>query len=301
MGRSPRPTVRHGAASVPLNSAAEPRRQANRPAPLDPLAFDKRAAAAGMDAKLRRRSTHRSGRRARRTPWPLRRRWRNVGARWRPWVDIRCTGWDTDDEQADIEGGQVNALVGITYKVSPTFLVGVFGGYENFDYSSDPLDADIDGDGWTGGAYLGWLITTGLRFDAGIAGSGDRLFGIAAGTADGNFDATRWMFTSRLDRHTAGRRLHRRAFREGLRAVGERGRLCRQSRHAAAANAFLDRPGERRAETLLSVHARRRHEVRAVRRRLWRLLLLRRRFATVALTGSPTASRMAGRRASSAA
>ena len=120
-----------------------------------------------------------------------------MGARWRPWVDVRGTGWDTDDERADIEGGQVNALAGITYKVSPTFLVGVFGGYENFDYSSDSLNADIDGDGWTGGAYLGWLITRALRFDAGIAGSAID-YDIAAGTANGSFDATRWMFTSGL-------------------------------------------------------------------------------------------------------
>jgi outer membrane autotransporter protein len=179
-----------------FNFAAEPRTAQSRPAPLDPLAFDKRAQPAGsaesasqaIDASLGQTSqTHAMAASSD----------GGIGARWRPWVDIRGTGWDTDDEQADIQGGQVNALAGLTYKVSPSFLVGVFGGYENFDYSSDPLDADIDGDGWTGGAYLGWLITKGLRFDAGLAGSAID-YDIAAGTANGSFDATRWLFTSGL-------------------------------------------------------------------------------------------------------
>ena len=161
---------------------------------LDPLAFDQRAAAAGTDAKaskaidasLGQQETHAMSSSG---------DGEAMGARWRPWVDVRYTDWNADEDQADVEGDQTNALVGLTYKLNPKLLIGVFGGYENFDYSSVPLNATMDGDGWTAGAYLGWLFAPAIRFDAGIAHSWIDYSG-TAGTASGDFDGSRFLFTS---------------------------------------------------------------------------------------------------------
>ena len=53
---------------------------------------------------------------------------------------------------------QVNAIAGLTRKFTPNFLVGVLGGYEHFDYSSQAFNGVLKGDGWTTGAYLGWRL-----------------------------------------------------------------------------------------------------------------------------------------------
>ena len=59
---------------------------------------------------------------------------------------------------------QVNALAGLTRKFTPNFLVGVLGGYERFDYSSQAFNGVLKGDGWTAGTYLGWRLTPNVRF-----------------------------------------------------------------------------------------------------------------------------------------
>ena len=71
---------------------------------------------------------------------------------WLAWADVRGTAWNTGLQTGDIRGGQTNALLGLTRKLSPDFLVGVFGGLENFDYTSQMLNGRLKGDGWTGAA-----------------------------------------------------------------------------------------------------------------------------------------------------
>ena len=44
---------------------------------------------------------------------------------------------------------QVNAIAGLTRRITPDFLVGVLGGYEHFDYSSLALNGVLKGNGWT--------------------------------------------------------------------------------------------------------------------------------------------------------
>jgi hypothetical protein len=56
---------------------------------------------------------------------------------WQVWADVRGTGWNTDVSAGDINGGQVNALLGVTRRLTSDFLIGVLGGYETFDYSSN--------------------------------------------------------------------------------------------------------------------------------------------------------------------
>jgi uncharacterized repeat protein (TIGR01451 family) len=116
---------------------------------------------------------------------------------WLAWVDVRGTGWNTSLQTGDIRGGQTNALLGLTRKVSPSFLVGVFGGFENFDYTSQVLAGRLKGSGWTGGGYFAWRFLPGVRFDGSVARSGVSYDG-TAGTATGTFPGQRWFASAAL-------------------------------------------------------------------------------------------------------
>ena len=101
---------------------------------------------------------------------------------WLLWTETRGVDWNTDATSGGITGKQINALAGVTGRLTPVFLVGAFGGYEYFNYTSEALNGRLTGDGWTAGAYLGWQMLPGLRFDLGAAHSGVNFQG-AAGTA----------------------------------------------------------------------------------------------------------------------
>ena len=128
---------------------------------------------------------------------------------WLGWAEVRgatldrwgslstAPGFSTVPGATVLYGNQVNLLAGLTRKFTPNFLVGVLGGYETFDYRSDALLGRLKGDGWTVGSYLGWKITQGIRFDAGVAYSGIGYDG-TAGTAAGSFNGNRWLVTSGL-------------------------------------------------------------------------------------------------------
>ena len=89
---------------------------------------------------------------------------------WLAWIDVRGTHFSRNTFGSDLRGTQVNALVGLTRKLTPkNFLVGVLVGYEHFDYSSQAFNGILKGDGWTTGAYLGWRFAPNLRFDAAAA------------------------------------------------------------------------------------------------------------------------------------
>jgi hypothetical protein len=111
---------------------------------------------------------------------------------WLFWMDVRGTGWDNRQTGADVQGTQVNSLVGLTRKLSPDSLLGVFGGFESFNYNSEVLTGHLKGDGWTVGGYFGWRLLPGLRFEAGAAQSKLNYDG-TAGMASGSFLGTRWL------------------------------------------------------------------------------------------------------------
>lgn len=121
---------------------------------------------------------------------------------WLLWADVRGSGIDRwgstmGSGQAQLYGSQVNALLGLTRRVTPNFLVGVVGGYETFDYTSQELNGKLTGSGWTVGSYLGWKLASTVRFDAAVAYSGIGYDG-SAGTAQGNFNGRRWLLSSGL-------------------------------------------------------------------------------------------------------
>jgi len=119
------------------------------------------------------------------------------------WLDwVRGSGidrWGTtmNSGQALLYGSQVNALMGLTHRVSSNVVVGAVGGYETFDYTSQEFNGKLKGDGWTVGGYLGWRLTPAIRFDAATAYSGINYNG-AAGMAQGNFNGNRWLVSGGL-------------------------------------------------------------------------------------------------------
>ena len=121
--------------------------------------------------------------------------------------------------QSSLYGQQLNALAGLTYKVTPNVLVGVLGGYETFSYTEQDINGRLKGDGWTAGAYAGWKLTQTLRWDAAVAYSGIGYNGVA-GTAQGNFNGNRWLASTGLTGTYKFAGIHCRTVREGLRAVG---------------------------------------------------------------------------------
>ncbi|MGV7218487.1 DUF7933 domain-containing protein [Bradyrhizobium sp. UFLA05-112] len=116
---------------------------------------------------------------------------------WLAWADIRGSDWNTSQQTGDIRGGQINALFGISHRLTTDILIGAFGGYESFDYTSQLLDGRLKGDGWTAGGYFGWRFLPGMRFDASLARSGISYNG-TAGTAFATFPGQRWLATASL-------------------------------------------------------------------------------------------------------
>ena len=111
---------------------------------------------------------------------------------WLAWADVRGAEFDRDTSGSDLKGGQINALAGLSRRLTPDVLVGVFGGYEYFDYSSNAANGVLKGNGWTTGAYLGWRFAPNLRFDV-LAAWSYILANNVAGTAAGDFTGQRWL------------------------------------------------------------------------------------------------------------
>ncbi|RAI38862.1 hypothetical protein CH341_27050 [Rhodoplanes roseus] len=124
---------------------------------------------------------------------------------WLMWAEIRGAGVGSLNQSSatpsPLSGTQVNALLGLTRRLTPDLLVGVVGGWESFDYRSETLNSRLKGDGWTAGSYLGWRFAAGLRFDAAVAYTGLGYDG-ASGAAAGGFDGRRWLVSGGLTGNT---------------------------------------------------------------------------------------------------
>ncbi|HET8920122.1 MAG TPA: Ig-like domain repeat protein [Xanthobacteraceae bacterium] len=116
---------------------------------------------------------------------------------WLAWITVRGTDYFRGTFGNDLKGEQIDAFAGLTRRISPNFVIGAFGGYEHFDYSSQAFNGVLKGDGWTVGAYLGWKLAPNLRFDAGSAWS-DLLANGVSGSASGHFLGTRWLVNGGL-------------------------------------------------------------------------------------------------------
>ncbi len=116
---------------------------------------------------------------------------------WLAWITVRGTETSRTTFGSDLKGNQIDAIAGLTRRLSPDFVVGVLGGYEHFDYSSLAFNSVLKGGGWTVGTYLGWKLTSNLRFDAG-GGWGTITGNDTAGTATGQFTGTHWLASAGL-------------------------------------------------------------------------------------------------------
>jgi hypothetical protein len=116
---------------------------------------------------------------------------------WLAWVTVRGFDFFRGTFGNDLKGDQIDAFAGLTRRLTPNFVVGVLGGYEHFDYSSQAFNGVLKGDGWTAGAFLGWKLSPNIRFDAGTAWS-DLVANPVSGTASGHFLGTRWLVQSGL-------------------------------------------------------------------------------------------------------
>ncbi len=116
---------------------------------------------------------------------------------WNAWGDLRVTQSERALNAGGFDGRQVNGTFGLGRIVAPGIVIGGFGGVESFRYDVAALTGRLDGDGVTGGAYLGWQMLSGLRFD--LAGAYSRIgYDATAGTASGSFTGHRLLLSSGL-------------------------------------------------------------------------------------------------------
>jgi hypothetical protein len=118
---------------------------------------------------------------------------------WLAWIDVRATQFDRNvsPNATNLFGSQVDVIAGITHRFTPDFLVGVLGGYEHFDFTSQALGSRLRGDAWTSGAYFGWRLTEHIRVDTTATWS-DVAAGGSADAATANFSGRRWLLASGL-------------------------------------------------------------------------------------------------------
>jgi hypothetical protein len=124
-------------------------------------------------------------------------------ARLTPWVNGR---FSESGDDSNIDWQHKTIAAGATYTAAPGLIVGAFGGYEKLDFDqSGDLSGTLDGKGGTAGIYAAWMLAPKLRLDGGIARTWLD-YEATAGTAEGDFDGTRWLFLTRLSGdHIAGR------------------------------------------------------------------------------------------------
>src|SRR5262249_31769169 len=116
---------------------------------------------------------------------------------WNAWADVRGTGFDQNDALSDTHGTQINFTGGVGRKLIPDLLVGMFAGYEHFNFTVEPLAGRTSGNGGTVGAYAAYRLDPHWRAD-GMIGVSDVWYTAAAGTASGSFTGSRWLASGGL-------------------------------------------------------------------------------------------------------
>ncbi|MGL4405734.1 MAG: autotransporter outer membrane beta-barrel domain-containing protein, partial [Notoacmeibacter sp.] len=91
----------------------------------------------------------------------------------------------------NLQGQQINGLVGLSYRFNEQTVLGVFGGYETMDFA-DAANASFGGQGMTSGVYAAWRPSMGLRFEGQLAAT--KLdYDASAGGVKAAFNANRFM------------------------------------------------------------------------------------------------------------
>lgn len=114
---------------------------------------------------------------------------------WSAWADLRATGFDHDD--ASTHGHQLNLTAGIGRKLTPDLLVGIFSGYEGFDFTLSSIAGKTTGHGGTVGGYAAWRFASRWRVD-GMLGWSRLSYDNSSGNASGSFSGNRWLLSAGL-------------------------------------------------------------------------------------------------------
>jgi hypothetical protein len=113
---------------------------------------------------------------------------------WTVWADVRGRGWRETDGPT---GQQVNVTAGIGRQISPDWVIGLLGGYEQFRYDVAAFDGRFSGRGGSFGAYSGVRLSPTLRWNTTLVWS--RLgYDAQVPLAAGGFAGSRWIANSSL-------------------------------------------------------------------------------------------------------
>ena len=110
-------------------------------------------------------------------------------ATWRIWSSLRYSKFDS----VDLEGDQLNALLGTTFLFGDGLVAGLVAGYESQGYKDD-ASATLKGEGFNIGGYAGGTLGNGLRFDAQVHTSFLN-YDLASGPVTGSTDGKRLMLS----------------------------------------------------------------------------------------------------------
>jgi hypothetical protein len=113
---------------------------------------------------------------------------------WSAWLDVRGSGFDRglNTNPTDIRATQINVTGGVGRKITPDFLVGIFGGYENANVTMNAINGKLSADGGTVGGYTAWRFAPRWRVDA-LGGWTGMTYSATAGTATGTFNGSRFV------------------------------------------------------------------------------------------------------------
>lgn len=118
--------------------------------------------------------------------------------RWNLWVNAGYTVIDGSSSSPD--GGILNGVVGLDYKVNEDWVLGALAGYEWTDFDFARTNGTLEGGGFTLAAYSGLRISRNLTVDALLGHSWLNYDNDVAGDS-GDFDATRWMLAGNITGH----------------------------------------------------------------------------------------------------
>lgn len=118
--------------------------------------------------------------------------------RWNLWVNVGYTVIDGSSSSPD--GGILNGVVGLDYKVNEDWVLGALAGYEWTDFDFARTNGTLEGGGFTLAAYSGLRISRNLTVDALLGHSWLNYDNDVAGDS-GDFDATRWMLAGNITGH----------------------------------------------------------------------------------------------------